>query len=159
MTFLEKQTDPTSPMHWRGDMQADYLYPNGHAGDKFFKNLKEKGTFMATKCPKCSKVLFPARLYCEDCFVEIPDENWIEVPPTGIIRLYTFAKLDAHWEPLETPRCMALIDVDGTDGAILGVVNVPETDDDLSGATVKAKLVPKAKREGTMKDIIYFEIY
>lgn len=35
MGFLEKQTDPTSPMHWRGDMQADYFYPNGVAGINF----------------------------------------------------------------------------------------------------------------------------
>ena len=157
MTFLEKQTDPTSPMHWRGDMQADYLYPNGWAGDRFFKNLRDKGTFLATRCPKCSKVLFPARLYCEDCFVEIPLENWIEVPPSGIVRLYTFAKLDAHWEPLEKPRCMALIDVEGTDGSILGVLDVEETDEDLTGLPVKAVLRPVKEREGTMKDIVCFK--
>ncbi len=67
MTFTEKQTDPTSPMHWRGDMQADYLYPSGIAGDKFFKHLKEHDSFLATKCSKCGKILFPPRLYCEDC--------------------------------------------------------------------------------------------
>jgi len=156
MTFLEKQTDPTAPMHWRGDMQADYMYPNGAAGDRFFKNLRDKGTFLATKCPKCGKVLFPARLYCEDCFVEIPDENWIEVPPVGMVRLSTFAMVDAHWEPMEAPRCMALIDIDGTDGSILGVLDVPFTDEDLTGMAVQAKLRPKAKREGTMKDIICF---
>ena len=67
MTFLEKQTNPEYPMHWRGDMQADYLYTNGAAGDRFFTNLKKKGTFLACKCPECNKVFLPPRMYCEDC--------------------------------------------------------------------------------------------
>ncbi len=45
MTFGEKQTDPTTPMHWRGNMQADYYYPNGIAGEKFFRHLMQMDTF------------------------------------------------------------------------------------------------------------------
>jgi len=51
MGSLEKQTDPTSPMHWRGDMQADYFYPSGVAGDKFFKHMMPSETFLPSKCP------------------------------------------------------------------------------------------------------------
>ena len=101
MTFTEKQTDPTAPMHWRGDMQADYFYPNGVAGDKFFKHLMEKDSFLATKCKKCDKILFPARLYCEDCFEEIPDEDWIEVPAAGTVRLFTVATINAQGKKKE----------------------------------------------------------
>ena len=43
MTFFEKQTNPMSPMHWRGNMQADYLYTNGIAGDRFFKHVIRVG--------------------------------------------------------------------------------------------------------------------
>ena len=41
MTFGEKQQNPEPEvgLAWRGNMQADYLYPNGAAGDKFYKNL------------------------------------------------------------------------------------------------------------------------
>jgi len=157
MGFLEKQTDPTSPMHWRGDMQADYFYPSGVAGDRFFKHLMEKGTFLATKCTKCEKILFPPRLYCEDCFHEISDKDWREVPSAGTIRLFTVATLNAHGKKLKEPKVMALIDIDETDGATLGIIKTTDLNKDFSGTKVKAILRPKDKREGTIKDILYWE--
>ena len=157
MTFLEKQTDPTTPMHWRGDMQADYLYPNGSAGDRFFKHLKGKNSFLATRCPECKKVFFPPRLYCEDCFCEIPESEWLEVPSRGTVRLYTVATIDAHGNRLEESRVMALIDIEKTDGAMLGVIRTRDTDKDFCGLRVRAALRPRKQREGTLKDILYFE--
>ncbi len=158
MTFLEKQTDPTKPMHWRGNMQADYFYSNGVAGDRFFKHLMKNDSFLASGCPKCGKVFLPPRLYCEDCFVEIPDENWKEVSLEGVVRLYTVARMDAHGEPLEKPVILGLIDIDGTDSSLLGRIHIDEKDMmDLCGLMVKAVLKPKKEREGMIKDIIHFE--
>ena len=157
MGFLEKQTDPTSPMHWRGDMQADYFYPSGIAGDKFFKHLMEKDTFLATKCKPCNKVLFPPRLYCEDCFEEISDEDWMEVPASGKVKLFTKATLNAHGVKMEEPKVIALIDIDNTDGAMLGIIKTNELNKDFSGVRVKAVLRPKDNREGTLKDILYWQ--
>jgi hypothetical protein len=157
MTFTEKQTDPTAPTHWRGNMQADYLYPSGVAGDKFFKHLKANDSFLASICPKCEKIFFPPRLYCEDCFVEIPEENWTEVPAQGTIRLFTTATINAHGKKMKTPKMVALIDIEQTDGAMLGIIKTTEPDKDHIGAKVKAVLRPKEQREGVIKDILYFE--
>ena len=157
MSPLEKQTDPTSPMHWLGDMQADYFYPSGVAGDIFFKHLMQMDTFLATKCSKCNKVLFPPRLYCEDCFTEITKDDWTEVPASGTIRLFTVATINAHGKSLETPRVVALIDIDNTDGALLGIIKTNDLARDYCGVKVKAILRPKHEREGTLKDILYFE--
>lgn len=157
MTFGEKQTDPTSPMHWRGNMQADYFYPNGIAGDKFFKHLMQMDTFLATKCSKCKKILFPPRLYCEDCFAEITDDDWTEVPAAGTVRLFTVATLNAHGERMQEPKVIALIDVERTDGAILGIIKTNNLNKDYCGTKVKAVLRPKERREGTLKDILYWE--
>jgi uncharacterized OB-fold protein len=157
MGFLEKQTDPTSPMHWRGNMQADYFYPAGIAGDKLFKHIKTKDTFLASKCPKCEKVFFPPMMYCEDCFDDIPESSWMEVPSEGEIKLFTVAKLDAHGEKMETPKVVALIQIEKTDGKMLGVINTSEYDKDFMGLKVKAVLKPNNEREGTLKDILYWE--
>ena len=157
MGFLEKQTDPTSPMHWRGDMQADYFYPSGVAGDKFFKHLMQSDTFLADKCPKCNKIYCPPRLYCEDCFEEIPDKNWKEVPPVGTVRLFTVAKLNAHGEKLANPKVVAFIGIEGTTSVMLGIINTSNFDKDFTDTKVKAILRPKDKREGTIKDILYWE--
>ncbi len=155
--MLEKQTDPTSPMHWRGDMQADYMYTNGVAGDRFFRHLMEKDTFLATKCKKCGKVLFPARLYCEDCFQEISESDWLEVPATGTVRVFTVATINAHGKKMEEPKIIALIDIDKTDGALLRIIKTKDLKRDFCGVKVKAVFKPKEKREGTLKDILYFE--
>ena len=157
MSPLEKQTDPMTPMHWRGNMQADYFYSNGIAGDKFFRHIMANDTFLATQCKKCKKVLFPPRLYCEDCFVEITDEDWREVPAEGTVRLYTVATINAHGEKLEAPKVIAIIDIIKTDGSMLGIVKTNDVNKDFSGVQVKAVLKPKEKREGTLKDILYFE--
>ena len=157
MTFGEKQTDPLAKTHWRGDMQADYFYPSGVAGDKFFEHLKNNDDFMVCKCKKCNKIYCPPRLYCEDCFDEIPDDAWSRVAATGKIRLFTVAMLDAHGEKLAVPRVMALIDIDNTDSAMLGVIKTSDLDADLTGKNVKAILKPKDKREGTLKDIVCWE--
>ena len=154
---FDKQTDPTSPMHWRGNMQADYLYTSGVAGEKFFKHLKEKDTFLATKCKKCGKVFFPPRLYCEDCFVEIPEADWIEVPATGTVRLFTVATINTLGKKMEKPKVIALIDIDKTDGATLGIIKTDDIERDFCGIKVKAIFKPKTEREGTMKDILAFQ--
>ena len=157
MTFLEKQTDPTSPMHWRGDMQADYLYTNGVAGDRFFKHLKSNDSFLACKCPKCNKVFFPPRLYCEDCFCDITDENWVEVPFTGTVELSTVVTIDAHGKKLEKPKVIGFIHIDKTDSMILGLIETNNIDEELSNVKVEAVLKPKNKREGNLKDILFFK--
>ncbi len=157
MTFLEKQTDPTSPMHWRGDMQADYLYPNGFAGDKFFQHIKKHDSFLASRCPKCEKVFCPPRLYCEDCFCDIPDGEWRKVPAEGNVRLWTVAMINAHGEKMEEPKIIALIDIKETDSAMLGIIKTKDLEKDLTDKKVKAVFRSKKKREGTLKDILYFK--
>ena len=140
-----------------GDMQADLFYTSGVAVDKFFEHLKNNDGFMVCKCKKCNKIYCPPRLYCEDCFDEIPDDAWSPVAATGKIRLFTVAMLDAHGEKLAVPRVMALIDIDNTDSAMLGVIKTSDLDADLTGKSVKAILKPKDKREGTLKDIVCWE--
>ena len=156
MTFVEKQTNPTSPMHWNGDMQADYLYPGGVAGDKFFKHLMKNNSFLASKCPMCSKTFFPPRMYCEDCFCEIPDDDWNEVPATGVIKHYTVVTIDTYGRKLDEPKVVGMINIDETDSVILGLIKTENINLDLQGLQVKAVFRSKDEREGTLKDILYF---
>ena len=157
MIFLEKQTDPMAPMHWRGNMQADYLYTSGVAGDKLFKHIMKNDSFLAATCPKCNKTYFPPRLYCEDCFCEIPENEWIEVPPTGSIKLATVVTIDTYGNKLEDPKVVGMINIDKTDGAILGILKTDNFEEELRGVKVEAVFKPKNKRDGTLKDILYFK--
>ena len=156
MTFVEKQTDLPTPMHWPGNMQADYFYPNGKAGDKLFKHIMKNDSFLSSKCPKCNKKYFPPRLYCEDCFCDITEDNWTEVPATGIVKNYTIVSIDTYGEKLEKPKIIGMINIQNTDSILLGVIESDNIDEDLRGKQVKAVFQPKEKREGTLKDILYF---
>jgi len=156
MTFVEKQTDPTSPMHWPGDMQADYFYPNGVAGNKLFKHIMKNDSFLSSKCPKCNKKYFPPRMYCENCFCDIPEDNWTEVPATGTVKNYTVVSIDTYGEKLEKPRIVGMINIQDTDSILLGIIKSDNIDEDLRGKQVKAVLQSQNKREGTLKDILYF---
>jgi len=157
MTFFEKQTDPSSPMHWPGNMQADYLYPSGVAGDKFFKHIMKNDSFLAAKCPKCKKTFFPPRLYCEDCFLEISENDWFEVPASGKIKLSTVATIDTYGNKLDKPKVVAMISIDKTDCSLLGIIQTNNPDEKLIGIQVEAVFKPKNQREGTLKDILYFK--
>lgn len=153
MTSIEKQ----SKLHWYGNMQADYLYTSGVAGDRFFKHLMKNDSFLATRCPRCEKTYLPPRLFCEDCLCEIPDKEWIEVPLTGTVKLYTVVTIDTYGEKLEEPKVIGLINIDKTDGALLGKIKTENPNEELRGARVEAVLRPKEEREGTIKDILYFK--
>jgi uncharacterized OB-fold protein len=158
MTFYEKQTDPSTPMHWPGDMQADYFYPNGIAGDKLFKHIMKNDSFLACKCPTCNKKYFPPRLYCEDCFCEISEKDWFEVSNSGTIKLHTTATIDTYGNKLDKPRVIALINIDDTDGLLLGIINTDNIEKDIIGNKIEAVFKPKNEREGTLKDILYFKM-
>lgn len=81
----------------------------------------------------------------------------MEVPAKGTVRLWTVAAINAHGEKLKEPRVIALIDIEKTDSAMLGLVKTKNLNKDLCGQKVKAVLKSKSKREGTMKDILYFK--
>ena len=141
---------------WRGDMQADYLYPSGIAGDKLFKHIIKNDSFLSSKCQNCYKTYFPPRLYCEDCFSEISSDEWIEVPAVGTVTNYTVVTIDSYGEKLDTPKIIGMIKIDDTDSVLLGVIKSENIEEDLRGKQVKAVFQTKSKREGTLKDILYF---
>ena len=144
------------PKHWPGDMQADYLYPSGVAGDKLFKHIMKNDSFLASKCPKCNKTYFPPRMYCEDCFCEIPEAKWMELPAMGTIKLHTVVTIDSYGEKLEEPKVIGMINIVNTDSVILGVIKTENIYEELGGKQVKAVFRPISEREGTLKDILYF---
>ena len=48
-------------------------------------------------------------------------------------------------------------EIENTDGSMLGIIDIEDSKKDLCGVTVEAVLRPKNKREGNLKDILYFK--
>ena len=106
---------------------------------------------------KCNKVYCPPRIYCEDCFCKIPDNEWVEVPSSGTIQLFTIATIDSYEEKLDEPKVIGMINIDNTDSSMLGIIKTDDINEDIRGIQVKAVFKDKDKREGTLKDILYFK--
>ena len=65
--------------------------------------------------------------------------------------------LNAHGNKLANPKIIALINIDGTDSTMLSTIGSNDVHKDFTEVKVKAVMKPKGKREGTIKDILYFE--
>ena len=48
----EKIRDPRRVRHWKGDMEVDYIYTAGVAGEKFLSAIRDKGKLLAVRCGK-----------------------------------------------------------------------------------------------------------
>lgn len=153
MTFVDRIERPEDFRHWFGDMEAQYVYTSGIAGDTFFAGFK-KGKILATKCGNCGKVYLPPRMYCEDCFCEMTE--WLEVANKGIVDTYTIVHVDRDENPLDTPEIYAFIRIEGTDGGFVHTLHVPAESVEI-GMPVKAVFKKEKEREGRITDILYFE--
>ncbi len=153
MTFAEKTTDLKKLRHWDGNMECDYIYTSGLAGERFFTELKKTGKFYATRCERCGVTYFPPRIYCERCLGEIRD--WKEVPLEGTIEAFTTARLDEEGRELETPEVWALVKLPGVNGVLVHKVSVPP-EKVKRGLRVRAKLKPAMEMTGEITDIESF---
>lgn len=150
---LEKITNPLSVRHWLGDMEADYCYTLGVAGERFFKEIQEKGRIMGAKCPRCGITYVPPRMYCEKCFAKL--EEWVDVGKKGVVYTFTVATIDINDSKLEKPVIYALIKFHGTHGGIIH--KIEKTDAVGIGMEVEAVLKPQKQRKASINDIAYFK--
>ena len=51
MTFTDRTKDPRALRHWYGDIEADYVYTSGVAGERFFRELRDHGRLLGTAPP------------------------------------------------------------------------------------------------------------
>jgi hypothetical protein len=149
---LEKVTNPFSARHWLGDMEADYIYTLGVAGERFFNELK-RGKITGAKCRRCGVVYVPPRMYCERCFEKL--EEWVEVGKKGVVHTFTIATIDLDGKELDKPVIYALIKFNGVHGGIIHEIG--ETDTVFIGMKVEAVLKPPRQRKASINDIAYFK--
>lgn len=154
MTFLDRTTDPRRYRHWEGNMEADYIYTSGVAGETFFRALRDEGRLVAARCAACGLNYLPPRLFCEDCFAELSD--FVDVPPKGRVTAVTLAHVDRTGVRLSRPQVWAFISFDGIHGGLVHRLLVPPERARV-GLSVRAKLKPSRDRVGAITDIEGFE--
>ncbi len=153
--MLEKVNIITEAKPWQDRFPLTGRYSYGVAGERFFRELKNNGRLMGTRCPRCDLVYVPARLYCERCFAHL--EEWVEVPLTGEVHTFSVVYLDLDEEPLPKPDIIAFVRLDGADGGLVHRLGEVAADEVYIGMPVEAVLKPPDRREGAITDILYFK--
>jgi len=154
MTFVEKTTDHRKLRRWEGNIEADYYYTSGLAGEKFFVELKKTGRILATHCPRCDATYLPPRMYCEMCLAELKD--WKEVPAIGQVEAFTVARLDEEGGPIAAPQVWAFVKFPGVRGGFIHKLSM-SPHEAKTGIQVKPRLKPQPLRTGEITDIEAFE--
>ncbi|NIO38418.1 nucleic acid-binding protein [Candidatus Bathyarchaeota archaeon] len=151
----DKIADPSHIRHWPGDMEADYIYTLGVAGERFFKEIKENVRIMGAKCSCCDVVFVPPRVYCEKCFTRL--DKWIDVGTKGEVYTFTTATISMDGKKLETPVIYALIKFPGTCGGLIHKIGETKPEKMRIGMRVEAVFKPLEERKASINDIKYFK--
>lgn len=153
MSLEEKITKASELTAWEDGIPVHYLYTYGVAGEKFFRGIMEKETFLATKCSACNTTYVPPRIYCEKCFAELKDYS--DVGTTGEVHSFTVCHKDMSGKTLPKPKVIVFVKIDNTNGGIVHELDC-SPDKAKIGMKVKAVFKDKSSRTGGITDIVCF---
>jgi uncharacterized OB-fold protein len=114
-----------------------YRHALGDTAGRFLRGLKAR-EFMGRKCPKCERVILPARSFCDRCHVETTD--WSTAEPRGELMMFTIVYEQFKGLP-EPPYAIGYVLLEGADTAILGYLRGVPLED--------ARVAADALRVGT----------
>lgn len=147
-----------------------YSFSAGEAISHFLDELKE-GRFAARECKTCRKLLFPPRMFCEECYR--PTDGWVQIRDTGVIETYSVSFLDLDAKRIKDPIFVGVIILDGPDYKApekgrqrMGMMHYfgeikkdkkSSTGYDINvGQRVRAVWKPAKERTGSILDVKYF---
>lgn len=154
MSIKERNSRPSEHTAWEDGIPIHYLYTYGVAGEKFFRAIMEKETFLATKCNSCNVTYVPPRIYCERCMGELKD--FIDVGTMGEVHSFTICHKDMSGKYLPKPKVLAYVKIDKTDGGIIHELDL-SPDKAKIGLKVKAVFKSASSRKGGINDILHFK--
>ena len=153
MTFRERTTKAEAFRSWKGDMEADYRYTSGVAGERFFTALRDVGRLMAARCGACNLTYLPPRMYCERCLG--PLEEWKQVQGPATVESVTVTHVDERGKRLEEPQVWAVLRWKDIHGGLVHRLAVPPKQA-KPGLQVRPVLRPPKERVGNITDILHF---
>ncbi|KKN07324.1 hypothetical protein LCGC14_1068210, partial [marine sediment metagenome] len=120
-----------------------------------FEIKLQKKKFIGNKCSICGDVFVPPRKICGKCNETIPlDENWVELPETGILKNYTITHYkvnDRASRKVKKPQIIGMIQIDGSHTALIyRLLNIIQEDVKIG---MKVKIEWEEKTKGDPSDI------
>ncbi len=157
MAILERITRNIDNRFWDpgvGAFPVKNRYTAGVAGQKFFEELKNNGKICGTPCTACNITYVPGRIYCEQCFSRL--DKWVDVGTEGELYSYTTVYKNKDGSVKDNPSIVAAVKI--ADSLLIHRIECKDADKIEIGMKVKAVLKNKADREGSIKDIKFFNI-
>lgn len=155
---MKSMANPESVL--KKTIELPYTWAMGEPTAKFLEGLRNKKIF-GTKCPKCKRVLVPARRFCPRCFVNT--KEWIQVSDQGTLRTYTIVYYSYPGQVKPPPYAIGVVDLEGADTGFSHYVGGVDLSDPAKAAGKirvgsKYRAVWSRKREGNIFDIEYFTL-
>jgi len=153
MTARARKTSANAFRSWTGDVEADYRYTTGVAGERFFTELRDHGRLLTARCPACDLTYLPPRTYCENCLGPTVGGPPVEGPAT--VEEATVTHVDVHGNRRGTPEVWAILRWDGVLGGLVHRLAIP-ANRAKPGLRVRPVLRPRDERVGNLTDIRHF---
>jgi uncharacterized OB-fold protein len=134
-----------------GRIDVAYSWSAGIAGSRFFQELRDNARIMGAKCPQCSRVLVPPRIFCEECFVDT--DEWVEVSNVGTILTFAESYFGLQGQRLEEPWYVGIVRLDESDGGLFHRLVPGQRPIEIGG---RAEAVFAEDRSGHILDIEHF---
>lgn len=152
--MFEKITNPAKVRLVSGRMPVSHRYTAGLAGEKFFRALRDRGVFLATRCEEDGVTYCPARAFCERCLR--PLGGYFEVGPLGTLESFTVVYRGLDEETLEEPVVIGLIKLDGADTHLVHRIGGDSRAILEIGIPLEPVLKRKSLRSGALEDVEHF---
>jgi uncharacterized OB-fold protein len=130
-------------------MPVAFHYTAGVGNTAFLEALHDRGVFLGARCDGCEVTYLPARIFCERCFAALGPG--VGCGPGGTLESFTVARVDVDDRPLDQPRPVGLVRLDGADTVLLHRLLGSATW--TIGMRVEAVPRPAAERVGSILDV------
>ncbi len=135
-----------------GQIQIDYEWSVGKAGERFFTELKDHKRIMGARCRSCGRVMIPPRIFCEECFVDTID--WVEVEPKGTLVTFGDCYFSTDGKRLDEPWILGIVRLNGSDGGLIHFIREARAEELKIGMPME--IVFNDDRKGNILDISHF---
>ncbi|MGH3383884.1 MAG: Zn-ribbon domain-containing OB-fold protein [Nocardioidaceae bacterium] len=120
------------PAFFEQTWDLSYRHALGTTVGGFLDGLKKK-QLLGRKCPGCTRVLFPARSFCDRCHTAT--EDWVEVGHRGTLEMFTIVVEPFPGMRVSPPYVLAYALLDGADTAVVGYLKGIDLSDIDAAAT------------------------
>jgi uncharacterized OB-fold protein len=155
MSPLEKINQNLEAHAYEFSCPVTFTYTVGIALERFFREIKDNGRIMGTKCNSCNLIYVPAALFCERCFETL--KEYVEVPGRGTVYTFTMNYEDLEGKRLKVPTVLAMVQIEGVQGGLIHRLVQVDYKDVKIGMPVEIVFKPKKDRVGSILDIEGFK--